>query len=87
MVVEIMHGRLRALRRLVHVTAAAEACGPRCLSTWRREVEGLREASQGGELRVLGIESSCDDTGVALLNESGCVLGEAIHSQLQTHKQ
>ena len=34
---------------------------------------------------VLGIESSCDDTGVGVVSASGLVLGEALHSQLRVH--
>ena len=67
--------------------AVISAVRSRSLSRWRREMERLRELSGGGEVRVLGIESSCDDTGVAVLGENGRVMGEAIHSQLQTHKQ
>ncbi|XP_069851737.1 tRNA N6-adenosine threonylcarbamoyltransferase, mitochondrial isoform X3 [Dipodomys merriami] len=34
---------------------------------------------------VLGIETSCDDTAAAVVDESGKVLGEAIHSQTEVH--
>ncbi|KAG2458724.1 OSGP2 protein, partial [Polypterus senegalus] len=34
---------------------------------------------------VLGIESSCDDTGAAVVDEHGRVLGEALHSQKEEH--
>ena len=34
---------------------------------------------------VLGIESSCDDTGVGVVSSNGRVLGEAVHSQLPVH--
>ena len=34
---------------------------------------------------VLGIETSCDDTGVAVVDERGNVLGDAINSQTKTH--
>ncbi|XP_003738587.1 probable tRNA N6-adenosine threonylcarbamoyltransferase, mitochondrial [Galendromus occidentalis] len=34
---------------------------------------------------VLGIETSCDDTGMAIVDEAGNILGEAHHSQLRTH--
>lgn len=34
---------------------------------------------------VLGIETSCDETGAAVVDANGVVLGEAINSQLQTH--
>ena len=41
----------------------------------------------GGPLALLGVESSCDDTGVAVVDERGRVLGEAIHSQLMDHQK
>jgi len=34
---------------------------------------------------ILGIETSCDDTGIAIVNQNREVLGESINSQLQTH--
>ncbi|XP_058510804.1 tRNA N6-adenosine threonylcarbamoyltransferase, mitochondrial [Solea solea] len=34
---------------------------------------------------VLGIETSCDDTGAAVLDETGAILGESLHSQKQVH--
>lgn len=34
---------------------------------------------------ILGIESSCDDTGAAILNRNGTVLGESLHSQHDHH--
>ncbi|MEE6490368.1 hypothetical protein FKM82_015858 [Ascaphus truei] len=34
---------------------------------------------------VLGIETSCDDTGAAIVDENGKVLGEALHSQREVH--
>lgn len=34
---------------------------------------------------VLGIETSCDDTGAAVVNENGKILGEALHSQKGVH--
>ena len=37
------------------------------------------------EKLVLGIETSCDDTGAAVINEDGCVLGEALNSQNALH--
>lgn len=36
---------------------------------------------------VLGIESSCDDTGVAIVRSDGTVLGEAIATQADIHAQ
>ncbi|XP_061697275.1 tRNA N6-adenosine threonylcarbamoyltransferase, mitochondrial [Syngnathoides biaculeatus] len=34
---------------------------------------------------VLGIETSCDDTGAAVLSETGAILGESLHSQKEVH--
>ncbi|XP_020488798.1 tRNA N6-adenosine threonylcarbamoyltransferase, mitochondrial [Labrus bergylta] len=34
---------------------------------------------------VLGIETSCDDTGAAVLDETGHILGESLHSQTEVH--
>jgi len=34
---------------------------------------------------VLGIETSCDDTGAAVVNEHGEIIGEALHSQTPIH--
>lgn len=34
---------------------------------------------------VLGIETSCDDTAAAVVDEAGNILGEAIHSQTEVH--
>ncbi|XP_053951857.1 probable tRNA N6-adenosine threonylcarbamoyltransferase, mitochondrial isoform X2 [Anastrepha ludens] len=36
-------------------------------------------------LNVLGIETSCDDTGIALVNEQGDVLGNVLNSQQKFH--
>lgn len=34
---------------------------------------------------ILGIETSCDDTGAAVVNSDGKVLGEALNSQHLVH--
>ncbi|KFM57187.1 putative tRNA threonylcarbamoyladenosine biosynthesis protein Osgepl1, partial [Stegodyphus mimosarum] len=34
---------------------------------------------------VLGIETSCDDTGAAVIDEDGNVLGEGLKSQMKVH--
>jgi len=36
---------------------------------------------------MLGIESSCDDTGVALLKYDGTVLSEILVSQIGVHEE
>lgn len=37
------------------------------------------------KINVLGIESSCDDTGVAIVNQDGHILSNCINSQLKQH--
>ncbi|KAI5613422.1 putative tRNA N6-adenosine threonylcarbamoyltransferase, mitochondrial [Silurus asotus] len=44
-----------------------------------------REASQVRSRVVLGIETSCDETGAAVLDETGTILGESLHSQKEVH--
>lgn len=34
---------------------------------------------------ILGIETSCDDTGFAIVDSTGKILGEALNSQLIHH--
>jgi N6-L-threonylcarbamoyladenine synthase len=36
-------------------------------------------------LRVLGIESSCDETAAAVVDGDGCLLGDVLHSQVTIH--
>lgn len=38
-----------------------------------------------GRRLVLGVETSCDDTGAAVVDEEGTVLGESLHSQKDVH--
>jgi hypothetical protein len=54
---------------------------PRCVPQAPHTVCAAREKL------VLGIESSCDDTGVAIVSSSGHVLGEATASQAHVHKE
>lgn len=41
--------------------------------------------SQAKNVVIMGIESSCDDTGCALIDNHGNILGEALHSQHLVH--
>lgn len=50
-----------------------------------RSVE--RAPSQTKPYTVLGIETSCDDTGVAVVRSDGTILGEAIASQAALHEE
>lgn len=44
-------------------------------------------AAAAAERIILGIESSCDDTGVAVVSSSGRILGEALATQEEVHKR
>lgn len=37
-------------------------------------------------MRILGIETSCDETGIALLDSERGLLGQALHSQIDMHR-
>jgi N6-L-threonylcarbamoyladenine synthase len=37
-------------------------------------------------MRILGIETSCDETGVAFLDSERGLLGQALHSQVEMHQ-
>ncbi|XP_004518384.1 probable tRNA N6-adenosine threonylcarbamoyltransferase, mitochondrial [Ceratitis capitata] len=52
------------------------------LRVLRNSVQNITTARH---LSVLGIETSCDDTGIALLNQNGEVLGNVLNSQQKFH--
>lgn len=45
----------------------------------------LRGGRASSSTLVLGIETSCDDTGAAVLDDTGRILGESLHSQKEVH--
>lgn len=40
---------------------------------------------EGGKMRVLGIETSCDETGVAIYDSEAGLLAHRLHSQIEMH--
>ena len=48
-------------------------------------VKRLRSSVLTRPSRILGIETSCDDTGAAVVDSDGNILGEALHSQTAVH--
>ncbi|XP_059488823.1 tRNA N6-adenosine threonylcarbamoyltransferase, mitochondrial [Neocloeon triangulifer] len=44
-----------------------------------------RNTSSQSKFMILGIETSCDDTGCAIVDSDGNILGESLHSQLKVH--
>ncbi|KOB71010.1 putative tRNA N6-adenosine threonylcarbamoyltransferase, mitochondrial [Operophtera brumata] len=55
------------------------------LNTFRRITISNTRIKQPGTCNILGIETSCDDTGCAIINDRGELLSEAIHSQHLLH--
>jgi len=47
--------------------------------------EGFPAAPPGHPLLILGIETSCDETGVALYDSAAGLLGDALYSQVRLH--
>ena len=37
-------------------------------------------------MRILGIETSCDETGIAIYDDEAGLLGHQLHSQIDIHK-
>eukprot|EP00892_Ulva_mutabilis_P011995 jgi/Ulvmu1/9168/UM005_0266.1 len=77
---------IRSLRRAA--AARLSVCGlfrvsPISCTTHTRAAH----AAAAGEHLILGIESSCDDTGVAVVSSSGRILGEALATQEEVHKR
>ena len=50
-------------------------------------VSGLPTVADGGTFTVLGIETSCDDTGAAVVRSDGVILGESLASQYSIHEE
>ncbi|KFU87811.1 putative tRNA threonylcarbamoyladenosine biosynthesis protein Osgepl1, partial [Chaetura pelagica] len=55
-------------------------------TAWLRSSPARSGKQHLGKL-VLGIETSCDDTGAAVVDDAGRVLGEALHCQKEIHLQ
>jgi N6-L-threonylcarbamoyladenine synthase len=47
----------------------------------------MKDADGTPYFTVLGIESSCDDTGAAIVSSNGRILGEALASQAEIHEE
>ncbi|XP_067994001.1 tRNA N6-adenosine threonylcarbamoyltransferase, mitochondrial [Melanerpes formicivorus] len=56
-------------------------------AVWLRSRSSACCGEQRFRQLVLGIETSCDDTGAAVVDDAGNVLGEALHCQKEVHLQ
>ncbi|KAH1001582.1 tRNA N6-adenosine threonylcarbamoyltransferase, mitochondrial [Dendroctonus ponderosae] len=54
------------------------------LNRYKTGLKGFRRYSKRRSV-ILGIESSCDDTGCGIIDTEGNILGESLHSQLLVH--
>ena len=52
------------------------------------KIHTVKKNNNNNKLRhVLGIETSCDDTGIAIVDEHGTILAEGLSSQWDVHEQ
>ena len=72
----------RVARKPICITVAAQTL--QCTRSLRAKASASAQC-RWEEAVVLGVESSCDDTGVAVLRGSGEVLGEVLQSQTDVH--
>jgi hypothetical protein len=79
--------RLFSNSMLPWVTGRLRALGP--LSLHRRFAATVTGAPSGGRkpFVILGIETSCDDTALALVSSDGRVLADVSISQVNLHKK
>ena len=50
------------------------------------KINTVKKNNNNNKLRhVLGIETSCDDTGIAIVDEHGTILAEGLSSQWDVH--
>lgn len=57
----------------------------RILPTRKFLANNIRKLNNDKPAVILGIETSCDDTGCAIVDSNGTILGEALHSQHLVH--
>ncbi|KAM7281861.1 putative tRNA N6-adenosine threonylcarbamoyltransferase, mitochondrial [Ixodes scapularis] len=53
----------------------------------RSDRQAFRSQATRSNAVILGIETSCDDTAIGVVDDQGNVLGESSHSQLETHNE
>ena len=63
---------------------AYELAKPECTPSYKISSSLLAKVNQ---LRVLGIETSCDETGVAIYDEHRGLLAHALYSQAEIHAE
>ena len=51
----------------------------------KEKFNSLRKDYEKKDIIILGIESSCDDTGIAIVKNGREILGSAVNSQIDIH--
>ena len=74
-------------RGIARQLAAHIAGAPRHAVFCGRNAAQMYNCSSRAGSHVLGIETSCDDTGIAIVNEKGEILAEALSSQWDVHEE
>ena len=73
--------------RIARQLAAHIAGAPRHAVFCGRNAVQIYNCSSRAGSHVLGIETSCDDTGIAIVDEKGEILAEALSSQWDVHEE
>lgn len=58
------------------------------LSNVWKNIKRIKKIENNEQIRnffIMGIETSCDDTGCAIVNDEGKILGESLNSQHLVH--
>lgn len=55
------------------------------LHSYKNDVERVQNSQPDKPAIILGVESSCDETGCGIVDSTGTILGEAISSQQLNH--
>ncbi|XP_046454656.1 probable tRNA N6-adenosine threonylcarbamoyltransferase, mitochondrial isoform X1 [Daphnia pulex] len=73
--------------KLFHLNKCYHQFSSSSKDIWKTNETKLRcfHTPRSHQSLILGIETSCDDTGAAIVDSKGNIIGEALHSQLQTH--
>ena len=87
MICKIIKTQTKMLRKLVTLVPAKRFVK----SSARKFSSSTTAADSDSDVKkpiiILGIETSCDDTGIGIVNSNGDILGQAMHSQEETHSR
>ncbi|KAL8620458.1 hypothetical protein ACOMHN_048391 [Nucella lapillus] len=87
MLSRITYSKYLQFRRKIceYVKESASYCTGNGLSDFHKRADEKSSTEKKGRRLVLGIETSCDDTGAAVVDDHGNIVGDALNSQTRTH--